>query len=150
MKGLMMGCALVGLIALTAKSEAMSSVSAGLSPLTVAQEAEYQIGLASWYGEEADGNTTANGETYDLNGLTAAHPTLPFGTTVRITNLKNSKKILLRINDRGPNVEDRLIDVSWEAARRLGFVSSGTTPVRVEVVTYPKWYLSASMSKINY
>ena len=150
MKRLIMGCALAGLIALSAKSEARLSVSVGLSPLAVIPEEKCHIGMASWYGQEFQGNTTANGEAYDLNGFTAAHPTLPFGTTIRITNLKNSKKILLRVNDRGPTVKHRLIDVSWAAAKRLGFVRSGTTPVRVEVVTYPKWFLSPSMSKTNY
>lgn len=150
MKSLIMGCALAGLMALSAKSEARLSDSVGLSPLAAVAREECQIGIASWYGQEQQGNTTANGETYDLNGFTAAHPTLPFGTTIRITNLKNSKKILLRVNDRGPNAKHRLIDVSWAAAKRLGFVRSGTTPVRVEVVTYPKWFPSPSMSKTNF
>ena len=111
---------------------------------------ENTIGVASWYGQEFQGNTTASGEVYDLDGLTAAHPTLPFGTTIRVTNLENRKNILLRVNDRGPSAKQRLIDVSWRAAKRLGFVRSGTTPVRVEVVAYPKWFLSLSMSKTNY
>jgi len=150
MKRLIMGCAVAGLIALSAKSEARSSAAIGLSPLAVMPKEEYQTGVASWYGQEFQGNTTANGEVYDLNGFTAAHPTLPFGTTIRVTNLKNSKNILLRVNYRGPHIGQRLIDVSWAAAKRLGFVHSGTTPVRVEVVTYPKWFLSPSMSKTNY
>jgi rare lipoprotein A len=150
MKRLIMGCAVAGLIALSAKSEARSSTAIGLSPLTVMPKETYQIGVASWYGQEFQGNTTANGEVYDLNGFTAAHPTLPFGTTIRVTNLKNSKNILLRVNDRGPHIGRRLIDVSWAAAKRLGFVRSGTTPVRVEVVTYPKWFLSPPMAKTNY
>jgi len=112
-------------------------------------EEKYQIGVASWYGQEFQGNTTASGEIFDSNAFTAAHLTLPFGTTIRVTNLKNNKNILLRVNDRGPHIGRRLIDVSWAAARRLGFVHSGTTPVRVEVVTYPKWFLSLSMAKTN-
>ncbi len=150
MKRLIMGCAVAGLIALSAKSEARSSVAIGLSPLTVMPKEMYQIGVASWYGQEFQGNTTANGEVYDLNGFTAAHPTLPFGTTIRVTNLKNSKNILLRVNDRGPHIGRRLIDVSWAAAKRLGFVNSGTTPVRVEVVTYPKWFLSPPVARTDY
>ena len=138
MKKLIMGCAVAGLIALSPKSEARSSAVIGLSPLTVTPKGEYQTGVASWYGQEFQGNTTASGETFDLNGFTAAHLTLPFGTTIRVTNLKNNKNILLRINDRGPHIAQRLIDVSWAAAKRLGFVQSGTTEVRVEVVTYPK------------
>jgi rare lipoprotein A len=150
MKKLIMGCAVAGLIALSPKSEARSPVVIGLSPLTVMPKEEYQTGVASWYGQEFQGNTTASGEAFDLNGFTAAHLTLPFGTTVRVTNLKNNKNILLRVNDRGPHIGRRLIDVSWAAAKRLGFVDSGTTPVRVEVVTYPKWFLSAPVAKTNY
>ena len=150
MKRLIMGCAVAGLIALSAKSEARSSAAIGLSPLTVMPKEEYQTGVASWYGQEFQGNTTASGETFDLNGFTAAHLTLPFGTTIRVTNLKNNKNILLRVNDRGPHIGRRLIDVSWAAAKRLGFVRSGTTPVRVEVVTYPKWFLSPPMAKTDY
>ena len=150
MKRLIMGCAVAGLIALSAKSEARSSASVEPSPLSVIPKEEHQIGVASWYGQEFQGNTTASGETFDLNGFTAAHLTLPFGTTIRVTNLKNSKNILLRVNDRGPHIGRRLIDVSWAAAKRLGFVHSGTTPVRVEVVTYPKWFLSLPMAKTDY
>jgi rare lipoprotein A len=150
MKRLIMGCAVAGLIALSAKSEARSSVSVGLSSLAVIPGEKYQVGTASWYGQEFQGNTTASGETFDSNGFTAAHLTLPFGTTIRVTNLKNNKKILLRVNDRGPHIGRRLLDVSWAAAKRLGFVYSGTTPVRVEVVTYPKWFLSQPMAKTDY
>jgi len=137
MKKLIIGCAVTGLIALSPRSEARSSASdLPLRPL-VMPKAELETGEASWYGEEFQGSETANGEIYDLNGLTAAHPTLPFGTTVKVTNLNNRKNILLRINDRGPYVRQRLIDVSWAAAKRLGFVDSGITPVRVEVVARP-------------
>jgi len=145
-----MGCAVAGLIALSPKSEARPPVVIGLSPSAGIPEGKFQIGVASWYGQEFQGNTTASGETFDLNGFTAAHLTLPFGTTIRVTNLKNNKNILLRVNDRGPHIGRRLIDVSWAAAKRLGFVHSGTTPVRVEVVTYPKWFLLPSMAKTNY
>ena len=137
MKKLVIGCAVAGLIALSAKSEARSSVS-NLPPRTSVEPKEKpETGEASWYGEEFEGNPTASGEIFDSNGLTAAHPSLPFGTTVRVTNLNNSKKILLRINDRGPYFGRRLIDVSRSAAKRLGFLDSGTTPVRVEVVARP-------------
>jgi len=142
MKKLVMGCAVAGLIALSPKTEARSSTSVGPPCRSVIPKEEPETGVASWYGEEFQGNTTANGEIYDLNGLTAAHPTLPFGTTVRVTNLNNRKNILLRINDRGPYIGRRLIDVSWAAAKRLGFVSSGTTQVRVEVVARPTLLLA--------
>jgi rare lipoprotein A (peptidoglycan hydrolase) len=134
MKKLVMGCAVAGLIALSAKTEARSSVSIQPRRASVVPEEEPETGEASWYGEEFQGNETANGEIYDLNGLTAAHPTLPFGTTVRVTNLDSRKSVLLQINDRGPHIGRRLIDVSWAAAKRLGFVRSGTARVRVEVM----------------
>jgi rare lipoprotein A len=150
MKKLVISCAVAGLIALSAKSEAKLSTSIAPPRMSVVSEEKAEIGVASWYGQEFQGDTTANGEVFDLNGLTAAHPTLPFGTTVRVTNLMNSKNILLRINDRGPHIARRMIDVSWAAAKRLGFVNVGTTRVRVEVVTYPKWFASPSMAKTNY
>jgi len=137
MKKLIMGCAVAGLIALSAKTEARSSTSIQPPRASVAPKEKPETGEASWYGEEFQGVQTANGELYDLNGLTAAHPTLPFGTKVKVTNLDNKKHILLRINDRGPYIGQRLIDVSWAAAKRLGFVDSGTTRVRVEIVARP-------------
>jgi len=152
MKRLIIGCAAAGLIALSPKSEARLSTS--LSPprllLIPKEELEIGIGIASWYGQEFQGNTTASGELYDLNGLTAAHQTLPFGTTIRVTNLNNNKSILLRVNDRGPHIGRRLIDVSWAAAKRLGFVHSGLTRVRVQVVSYPKWFHSPSKAPTSY
>ena len=150
MKELVMGCVVAGLIALSAKSEARLSASLEPPRLSVITEENHQIGVASWYGQEFQGSTTASGENFDLNGFAAAHPTLPFGTTIRVTNLKNSKNILVRINDRGPHIGRRLLDVSWAAANRLGFVHSGTTPVRVEVVTYPKWSLSLPIARTDY
>jgi rare lipoprotein A len=145
-----MGCAVAGLIALSPKSEARLSGSLGPIRLVVIPQEKGEIGVASWYGGEFQGNETASGEIYDLNGLTAAHPTLPFGTTVRVTNLKNSKNILLRVNDRGPYIGRRVIDVSLAAAKRLGFVYGGITQVRIEVVSYPKSFHSAPMAKTNY
>jgi rare lipoprotein A len=142
MKRLVMGCAVAGLIALSPKSEARLSASLSPPRLCITANEEYETGIASWYGQEFQGSTTASGEVYDLNGLNAAHPTLPFGTTVRVTNLKNRKNILLRINDRGPHIGGRLIDVSWAAAKHLGFVHSGLTRVRVEVVADPTLLLS--------
>jgi len=149
MKKLVIGCAVAGLIALSAKTEASSSASIQPPRASVKPEEKPETGEASWYGEEFQGNTTANGETYDLNGLTAAHPTLPFGTTVRVTNLNNRKKILLRINDRGPYVGQRLIDVSWAAAKLLGFIEAGTTPVRVEVVARPSSKLGSGTKLVS-
>lgn len=93
-----------------------------------------QTGLASWYGEAFDGQATANGEIYDLNQLTAAHKTLPLPSIVEVTNMRNGRALRLRVNDRGPYVDGRIIDVSRRAAQLLGFEMSGTTPVRVRVL----------------
>lgn len=91
-------------------------------------------GIASWYGAYHHGRRTANGERYDMNALTAAHTTLPFGTLVEVTNLENGRRLTLRINDRGPFVRGRIIDVSRRAAERLGFLRRGVVPVRVRVI----------------
>ena len=90
------------------------------------------LGVASWYGPGFHGRPTANGETYDQNGLTAAHRTWPLGTPVRVTHLGNGKSVLVRVNDRGPFVDGREIDLSYGAARRLDMVQSGTARVRLE------------------
>jgi rare lipoprotein A len=91
-----------------------------------------EIGEASWYGARYHGRTTASGEPFNMYALTAAHKTLPFGTNVKITNLDNGKTIEVVINDRGPFVEGRIIDLSQEAARRLGFLSAGVARVKIE------------------
>jgi len=93
-----------------------------------------QLGVASWYGPGFHGNRTANGEIYDQYELTAAHRSLPLGTRVVVTNLANGRAVLVRINDRGPYVGGRAIDVSYAAARVLDMVDPGTTRVRIEVV----------------
>src|SRR5580698_5427141 len=91
-------------------------------------------GLASWYGDDFHGRYTANGEVFDIEGITAAHPTLPMPSYVRVTNLANGRSIIVRVNDRGPYVHNRIIDVSTRAAHLLGFYERGTTNVRVEYV----------------
>lgn len=91
-------------------------------------------GLASWYGNDFHGRRTANGEVYDMHSMSAAHPTLPMPSYVRVTNLGNSRSIILRVNDRGPFHQGRLIDVSIKAADMLGFQKNGTARVRVEYV----------------
>ena len=92
------------------------------------------MGLASYYDSRHNGATTASGERYDERALTAAHRTLPFGTRVRVTNLRNGRSVIVRIDDRGPFVHGRILDVSLRAARELGFVTGGTARVRVKVV----------------
>ncbi len=92
-----------------------------------------ETGIASWYGEEFHGRYTADGEIFDLNSLTAAHPTLPMPVVVRVTNLENGRTIKLRVNDRGPYAAGRVIDVSRRAAQLLGFEAQGTAKVRVQI-----------------
>jgi rare lipoprotein A len=99
---------------------------------------EGQTGEASWHGEPHHGRPTASGEIYDMNQLTAAHRTLPLGTRVLVTNLKNGRAVEVRINDRGPSVEGRIIDLSFAAAKELGALPSGTIPVRIRVISPPQ------------
>ena len=90
------------------------------------------VGLASWYGQRHQGRATASGEAYDMNLLTAAHRTIPFGTRLRVTNVENGRSVVVRVNDRGPWVNDRVLDVSLAAAKALGMVGDGLA--RVEIV----------------
>ncbi len=92
------------------------------------------VGLASWYGPERHGQRTASGEVFDMHAPVAAHPTLPFGTHVRVTNLENGRTVVVRVVDRGPHRPDRIIDLSYGAARVLGMIDRGVVPVRVEVL----------------
>ena len=94
----------------------------------------FEEGLASWYGGKFHGRQTASGERYDKNGISAAHKTLPFGTVVLVTNLDNGKKMRVRINDRGPFVKGRVIDLSEGAAKVLGVHTAGIAKVRLELV----------------
>ena len=93
-------------------------------------------GISSYYGSKFHGKLTANGEVFDMYGLTAAHKTLPLNTIVRVTNLENEKMLILRINDRGPYIGNRILDCSYGAAKKLDFVNSGTTEVRIEVIEW--------------
>lgn len=108
-----------------------------LPPPAPARVGAVEVGMASWYGRPYHGRTTSNGETYDMNKLTAAHLTLPFDTMVRVTNVSNGRSVDLRINDRGPFLKNRVIDVSRAAARRLDMIAAGTAEVRVEVIAAP-------------
>jgi rare lipoprotein A (peptidoglycan hydrolase) len=94
-------------------------------------------GVSSWYGEDFDGQPTANGETYDMYAATAAHPTLPLGSVVRVVNLRNHRSQVVRINDRGPYVEGRELDVSYGVAQKLGFEHRGLDRVRIELLEVP-------------
>src|SRR3979490_1827269 len=97
-------------------------------------KAPYQIGTASWYGSYFHGKPTASGEAYDMHDLTAAHPTLPLGSYVRVTNLRNGRAVVVRVNDRGPIVQGRIIDLSYGAAQVLQFQEKGLQRVRLDVV----------------
>ena len=96
---------------------------------------EVQFGVASWYGGEFHGRPTSSGEVYDMYQLTCAHNTFPLGTMVMVTNLENGKSVELRVNDRGPFVKERILDVSYAAAQMLGMWEKGTASVKVEVVS---------------
>ncbi|SFM33302.1 rare lipoprotein A [Halopseudomonas yangmingensis] len=98
-----------------------------------------ETGLASWYGTKFHGQLTANGEAYDLYGMTAAHKTLPLPSYVRVTNLDNGRQIIVRVNDRGPFHSNRIIDLSYAGAKKLGFAESGTARVRVEGIDPVAW-----------
>ena len=136
MRNLVMGCAVVALVAISAQSVARPPASVATVVPVVPQEKGIE-GMASWYGEECQGNLTASGEVFDLNGLTAAHWEYPFGTRLRVTNLRNNKSVVVRVNDRGPGIAGRVIDLSMAAAHKLGFLNSGIAKVRVEMVSTP-------------
>ena len=106
-------------------------------PAAAEEDNETFEGDASYYGPGLNGNQTANGETFDMYGMTAAHRTLPFDTIIRVTNLNNGRQVDLRINDRGPYADDRVLDVSYGAAQELQMMDDGVVPVRVEVLSSP-------------
>ena len=93
-------------------------------------------GISSFYAEDFHGKLTANGEVYDMYGLTAAHKTMPLNTICRVTNLENDKSLILRINDRGPYIKGRILDCSYGAAKKLDFIKQGTTMVKIEVIEW--------------
>jgi rare lipoprotein A len=97
----------------------------------------YQFGMASWYGRFFQGKTTASGQPYDEYAMTCAHRTLPLGSVLRVTNLRNHKSVVVLVNDRGPMPEDRVIDLSYAAANTLGFSERGIAPVKLEVLSAP-------------
>lgn len=122
----LLGCATLAALLLSA---------VGCSPRSSDRSSGYRKeGIASYYAHKFHGRTTASGEVYDENRMTAAHRELPFGTRVRVTNLSNDKHVVLKINDRGPFVDGRIIDVSYAAAKRLDFIEAGIVRVRVEQV----------------
>lgn len=117
-----------------ATGAALSLMLAVAPILPQAYAAEILSGVASWYGPGFHGRTTANGEQYDMNDMTAAHKSLKFGTRVKVTNETNGKSVVVRINDRGPYVGSRIIDLSKSAAQTIDMIGSGTASVTVEVL----------------
>lgn len=130
----------LGLLAACAPQQepvANQSVPASTVPQADTQECAgetVQHGKASWYGDAHKGEKTASGDAFDPNARTAAHPSLPLGTPIQVTNLENGKETTLVVNDRGPKKKGRVLDVSKKGAQDLGFVSDGTAPVRIEPV----------------
>lgn len=142
MKNAAITCLATALILLSARSEARTPARyCSMAPMQIVPAVRAEVGLATWYGAESSGKT-ASGEEYDVNGLTAAHRTLPLNSRIKVTNLENGRSVTLRVNDRGPNVGGRLLDVSEAAAERLGFIGSGKVPVRITVVRYPARYIA--------
>lgn len=100
-----------------------------------AQRKSLLRGIASWYGEHFNGRQTASGELYDMYAMTACHPTLPFGSLVRVVNLKNGRSVVVRITDRGDLPKGRILDLSYGAAQQLAMVDNGLAPVRLDVLS---------------
>lgn len=109
-------------------------ITMGLLILTSMQEIDTTLGKASYYAHKFHGEKTASGEIYDENKFTAAHKDLPFGTKVKITNLSNDKTVVVRINDRGPFVKNRIIDISYVAAKNISMIQKGIIEVKIEIV----------------
>ncbi|MRJ02978.1 MAG: septal ring lytic transglycosylase RlpA family protein [Epsilonproteobacteria bacterium] len=103
---------------------------------TVVKVGEKFQGVASWYGSDFHGKLTSSGEPFNMHDFTAAHKTLPMNTMVKVTNLKNGRSVIVRINDRGPFVKDRIIDLSYAAAKKIGIIETGTAPVELEILGF--------------
>ncbi|HEU5403566.1 MAG TPA: septal ring lytic transglycosylase RlpA family protein [Terriglobales bacterium] len=119
-------------------SAKQSPANAPKAPASIKPSKPYQVGEASWYGKQFHGKETASGESYDMFRFTAAHPTLPLGSWIRVTNLRNHKSVIVRINDRGPVVPGRIMDLSYGAAQVLGMRGRGVTKVRLDIVQLPE------------
>src|SRR5271169_2665668 len=139
--GLMIGLLIVGLGAAQGpnNSEASSAQTKAFQPKPelrnqTGKNQPYQVGTASWYGEYFVGKPTASGEDFDMYDMTAAHPTLPLGSYVRVTNLRNGRAVVVKVNDRGPVVPGRIIDLSYGAAQVLQFEQRGLQRVRLDLV----------------
>jgi len=142
---------LIGALAISGCSSKDSNEQGKLAPQekesAVNKPLHKEVGEASWYGPGFQGQETANGETFNKNEMTAAHPSLPMGTMAKVTNLENGKKVDVRINDRGPFAENRAIDLSSAAANKLNMKKDGTTEVKIETKSVKKKSTARKSSK---
>ena len=121
-------------IVLASTGLALATLAHAQQPAAVTPSGNHVMeGVAAWYGHKFAGRRTASGKRFNPNALTAAHPTLPFGTRVNVTNTRNNRSVLVTINDRGPTSPKRMLDVSAAAAKKLGFVRAGLTDVKLEI-----------------
>ena len=104
------------------------------TPISLDRRKAFQIGFSSYYAHKFHGRPTASGEIFDMNGLTAAHRELPLGTVIRVTHMGNGRKVTVKVNDRGPFIEGRILDLSLGAAKKLGMVQEGVAKVMIEIV----------------
>jgi rare lipoprotein A len=145
MRNLVIGCAVAAAVGFSVNSDVPSPKILAPRPCSLAvplPPVHQEVGLASWYGQELQGSETTSGEPFDMNALTAAHRKLPLGTRIWVTNLRNHRSVIVRVNDRGPNVAGRLLDVSKAAADRLGFRGAGIAKVRIRTLSRPQWYVA--------
>ncbi len=131
------GLGVAACVAMSPPTQAGTPTYLPMCPMHMRQPGS-KYGVASWYGQDFDGSPTASGEAFNANALTAANRDLPLGTEIRVTNLRNQRSLLLRVNDRGPYVPGRTLDVSRAAAHRLGFIDRGNAPVQIQVVKLPQ------------
>jgi rare lipoprotein A len=118
----------------TTARQAIGSKSSKAAPKAKHRPHWFQLGRASWYGKNFQGQPTASGEAFDMNQMTCAHRSLPLGALVRVTNLRNHRSVVVRVNDRGPMIPSRIVDLSYAAARVLGFHGRGTSRVRLDLI----------------
>lgn len=134
----------IPVLARTATASAIKRDAEPAQPAEAARQPRLKVvrriksGLASWYGKVLQGHPTASGRPFDMNEMTAAHRTLPFGSKVKVTDLRNRRSVVVTITDRGPVPEDRVIDLSLGAAKQLHMVGAGVTPVRLELLAYER------------
>jgi rare lipoprotein A (peptidoglycan hydrolase) len=133
-------CAVAALVVLSAPSEGTPAATNWMAAPSFPSST--QFGVASWYGPGFQGLPMASGPPFDMNAMTCAHRELPLGTMVKVTDLLNSRSVVLHVTDRGPYVGGRVLDVSRAAAQYLGFRASGLAPVRIEVVSYPQPFIA--------